>query len=687
VTLNEPSAAHPGGFLDALALEAVTLRAFVEDDVRLVVANDLGAVDPAKAFQAFGPAPTVQTAASAGSSLYVGSPEIFAKRLEAFSVNLEWKDLPAGSLHDYFAGYATYQFDRVDIRRTGASAAVSVSTPESELRAVAAPQDRRIETGSPFRAAAAVLRDGLWAADGAETADLFAGPLAVAPAALAALGADPALAPFATPELGQPRGFVRFMLTAPDHAFGHADYPRLYTNAVVRAVKSADANAVPQPPNPPFAPLLARISADYTAVATRAFGAASAEADAPEFFHVGPFGEWRADDAEAATPAPVPPLDFDGAWLLGLEGLEPGSSVALLLHLADGSGNPFAAYPVPRWEYLAGDAWKPFAAVDLVADTTNALRRTGVIQFAVPADATLDHTRLPAGRIWLRAVAAGDVSALNHAYAVHAQAAEAVFTPDGNDLTRLAAPLPAGSVARLVAGRPEIRKVTQPLPSFGGAPLEAAPAFRQRVSERLRHRDRARSLWDYERLILEAFPALHRVKCIPHATPDSELAPGHVLVVVVPRVTPGAYHPLQPAAPQDTLAEVKDFLGARMSGLARVAVVNPAYEEVQAAAAVVLRPGFDAGFYAGQIVADVQGFLAPWLTDADSPASFNATVQPSQILNFLEEREYVDFVRDFAVRHLVGGAPLTPDPAVLRPTREAAILVPAAVQALTVTAP
>ena len=35
----------------------------------------------------------------------------------------------------------------------------------------------------------------------------------------------------------------------------------------------------------------------------------------------------------------------------------------------------------------------------------------------------------------------------------------------------------------------------------------------RRAAERLRHKDRASTLWDYERLVLEAAPELFRVKC------------------------------------------------------------------------------------------------------------------------------------------------------------------------------
>jgi hypothetical protein len=628
-TLHEPLAAYPGGFFDGLQLAEAAIACDVSGDANLVIATDLGTADPSKPFQPFGPAPTAASSGTTGSSFYVGSPEIFAKHLTRLDLNIEWKDKPANPA-TYFSAYLS---DTI-----------------------------------AFRVKPAFLSRTRWAELGTGDLDLFASPLRIPDTEILKFDAAPEMPAFTTLEPGLVRGFVRLLLSSPSFAFGHQKFPELYTKAIVSAVnKKTD----PSLPNPPFSPSIASITASYIAEASRRLDQAGDSSATLEFHHVEPHGEWPvAGEAVELLPAP----SGDGIFFIGLSDFARGQ-VALLFHLADGSGDPFKAYPALEWQYLAGDAWQTLKPAEILADGTKLLRRTGIIVFDVPGEATTVHSRMPARRVWLRAVATGEVAALNQAYAVTTQAGEAVFVDNGNDLTRLGIPLPSASVKRLVAALPTIKKVVQPLPSFGGVPVESGQRYYRRVSERVRHRRRAVALWDYERLVLEQFPELHKVKCVPHTSPESELAPGHVMLVLVPRLAVDAFDPRRPAASQDLLTEVKKFIGPLASEHVSVHIENPLYEEVQVLTKLTFRPGYDEGFYLRQTVMDLTQFLTPWVSGGEESLAFERELYPSAILNFLEEREYIDFVSEFRARQFVKEAPISPDPLVLVPTTERSILV------------
>lgn len=636
LTRSTPTASQPGDLLDGLELAGATVECQVTGDTHLVVASDQGTLDPAKPFQPFGSSPSVN------SSFYIGSREIFSKTLTALAFAPVWKDLPR-DLAGYFRSYAGH------------------STPR-------------------FLLTPAFLEGGEWRALGTTgDLELTAPAWTIQPADLTPFAAAPGLAPFTALGSDVFRGFIRLRLGSPGFAFGHQDYGNLMASAIVTAVNSKGA---PSLPTPPLSPSLLSLEASYTAIESRDLQVGKAGDDTLALFHLEPHGEWEVTTAKPEC-LPAPPAD--GTFCLGLTGLDPGQEVALFFHLADGSGNPFEDYPVIAWEYLAGDAWVSVPSNALVADSTNTLRRTGVVVFGVPGDATTKHSRMPTGQVWLRATASGAVSALNRAYSVTAQAVEAVFVPQDNDLSRLGEPLAAGTITRLVTSRPEIKKVTQPLPSFDGRPAEEGERYYRRVSERLRHRQRAVALWDYERLVLEAFPQLHKVKCIPHASPDSELAPGHVTVVPVPIVTADAYDPLRPAASQDLLAEIRAFLQPLLSAHVQLHVVNPVYEEVQVEATLVLRPGItDTGFYETLAGAELTDLLTPWVSGDRQTLAFDARLYPSTILNFLEERDYVDYVSDFHVRQSGGSGVVTVDPPTLVPTTERSLLASARAHALKV---
>ena len=74
----------------------------------------------------------------------------------------------------------------------------------------------------------------------------------------------------------------------------------------------------------------------------------------------------------------------------------------------------------------------------------------------------------------------------------------------------LAQTLPAGSLAKLKTPQAEIKKLEQPYAGFGGTPTESGEHLTRRAAERLRHRNRCITSWDYERMLLEAFPGVHQ---------------------------------------------------------------------------------------------------------------------------------------------------------------------------------
>jgi hypothetical protein len=251
---------------------------------------------------------------------------------------------------------------------------------------------------------------------------------------------------------------------------------------------------------------------------------------------------------------------------------------------------------------------------------------------------------------------------VNSLIAVEAQAVRASFADRNNDPQFLAAPLPPETIAKLTLPDPKVKKLRQPFASFGGRPEESPEAFRRRASERLRHKDRAVAIWDYEHLVLEAAPELYRVKCLNHTelvreagkvVADNELSPGGVVVVTVPW-TLGRPHldPLRPYTDQATLKKVRDLLAVRISPFVRLEVANPKFEEVQVKFKVAFLDGIDdIAFYLGELEKAVIGHLAPWSVGAGEDITFGGKLRKSSVIDFVEELPYVDFLEDFEMYH------------------------------------
>jgi hypothetical protein len=330
---------------------------------------------------------------------------------------------------------------------------------------------------------------------------------------------------------------------------------------------------------------------------------------------------------------------------------------------------------------LCDNYWRALGTSEVSYDTTDHLLRSGVIHFTIPAAASSENSILPPGLIWLRATVAANPEAVSELVLIAANAVEVRFQDRGNDPARLATALPAMTIAKVKSAPPSIKTVSQPFPSFGGVVAEATegldPRLTRRASERLRHKNRGITPWDYERLVLEAFPAVHRVKCISHARDGVWLAPGHVLLVVVPDLrNQHSRDALRPKVDADTVERIRIFTQHRAGMQVKVHVKNPRYQPVKLDFAVKLRPGFEFNYYSAEVAQRLIQFLSPWAYEPSRPLSFGGQVYRSVLLNFVEEQQAVDYVTDFRMFSSTG-ATLGPDRSEALPEAPDAILVSA----------
>lgn len=471
------------------------------------------------------------------------------------------------------------------------------------------------------------------------------------------------------------RGFLRFKLVNGD--FLHDEYQKVL---VRQTLALADKKKGALVPNPPYSPSTNYVSIDYTSEQTIT-GTANLGADnkpIDQFFHLLPFNghKWLSlETGEIRLIYPYAPHDQPGApvpyatgnLFVGIADLQPGSALSVLFEMVHGTeAEPEKLPPLIVWSYLGpGNTWLPFGTGQVVRDDTRGLTRTGMIQFAVPTDAVRQNTLLDPNFYWLRAAAVErtpdeSVRALPSIAQVYAQVVRARFKNKSNELSHLAQPLPAQTIAALAESRAEVKAVEQPLESFGGSlPETAGMAFYQRISERLRHKDRAVTVWDFEHLLLDHFPEVAVAKCIQHTRYQptvraSELAPGYVTVAVVPDLRKRHGEPWpQPRFPKGDLDDMRDYLASKANLFvaygqgqeAHLQVVNPLYEQVDVRVHVAFRPEYtDKAYYEQQLAEELTHFISPWLADPSVPPLFGRVLERSQILQFIEERPYIDFV-------------------------------------------
>ena len=588
----------------------VTVRVDVKGLKSVTLSNDQGPVDGSKPFLAYGSTPT------ANSSLVIGSKEVFQKGPSSLRVDGTWMSTPKPSST---TPKVTVQFLANGTWTTPADLGEAVVEPHYTLTGIPSAQP-----GSPD------------------------------------LTPD---APYATTSRA---GFLRLALT---DGFGTATYPGALASWIVTPTGD--------PPEPPVLPMLQSLTLAYTAEQKLALEQPS-EAGG-RFYHVAPFGHAEQTKAPTATSVPLLPRFLagsqpaEGELYIGVAGLEPPQHLALLVQVVDGTANPLVVKPDDHitWTYLRGDDWVPLDAA-AVADGTDGLLVSGIVTIAVPADATTDHTLLPEGRRWIRLAVASRSDAVCRLLTVAAQALKATYAVSDPGADAQSGVLPPGTVNKLATPDASVKSIDQPFPTFGGRAKETDAAFTVRVSERLRHRDRLIALWDYEHLVLEAFPSIYQARCLNHTQYDPtangtgiyrELAPGHVTVVTIPDLAmPNPRDPLRPSTSLHVLDEVEKFLAPRMSCFVRLHVRNPQFEQVRVELRVRLRDGFDETYHLNELRREITEFLSPWAYRGDARPTFDGTVHKSALVNFVDERRYVDYVTDVHLyRHLPGAGTDGPD--------------------------
>lgn len=600
------------GPFEPLQLIAAHLDVHVEGLGDLRLQQDDRRLDPRKPFEPFGARPAV------GARLYLSHPELVRARLDMLRFDVEWMGLPSSLASHYLnypgiSGGASFKTRVVLIDRNleldliDASLFEDADQVTQSTRSVTIPDvgeaigpgfqyDRRVdlEVGSDLRAESR---------------------------------------------------YLRWELTPLD--FGHPTYASLAANKArelsVALTKNQIADATAAAAyrvEAPYTPTIKRLSVDYR---TSLELDVVAPSQVDQLVHVHPFGE---APIVAADPGLLPRYDQAGELYIGLAQLDAPQHVALLLQLAEGTSDPEVESAKVSWSCLDGDRWRDLGDGQLLQDSTRGLINSGIIEFALPS--VRPSSRLAShasqGLYWLRAAIPRNPTSVCAAVDIRAQAVSVVFEDRGNAADHYAQPLPVGSIDRLVEPDARIRAVEQPFTSFGGKPAERPEQFNLRVSERLRHKQRALSPWDYERIVLQRFGQIYKAKCLS-AAPGRES--GSVELIVIPDIRDAL--PSDAFAPKvsaNTLADIEAYVSERAPAAANVRVRNAKYVPVMVRLGVRFMPGQDEGFARKRLNEDLVRFLSPWAYDEGVELMIGGRIYANSILDFVDRREYVDYVAE-----------------------------------------
>ena len=636
----------------------ISIKVDVRGAKSLTVENDTGKLKTTKPFYPFTPQPLKK------SNFYIDYPEVFSKQWSHININMLWKNTP----EDFKVWYQAYlKNHRIGTKRGTYLTAVTGTIASSNL----------IVSGADhFKAEKAIKHKEQWS-ESSDLQKLFTikpkkndTDTDVVYECNVTLTNDA----YTIDKTGP----VRLSL---EQTFLHELFPRLY------ALSITDDNALI--PNEPYTPIIEEISIDYIAeehrvvteqaiddegktVIAQVNTIEAYDAERIKLFHIHPFGQCEEHnhvkltqylkgikdtyDKTVIQTHLVPKYCDGGTLFIGLDQAEVQQNVSLLIQVLEGSENPlrptFESHEKVQWAVLCDNKWKGIQD-DIISNDTDNFLKSGIIQFPIPREATKTNTQLPAGLIWVRARMHRSFDAVCKMINMHTQAVVATFNNQDNDVAHLNDGLPAGTIKKLINRIPQVKGVAQPYNSFGGFPEEDDMDFYRRVSERLRHKNRAITLWDYEHLVLQEFPEIYKVKCLNHTKDNPKpgyKAPGHVTLVVIPDiVNKNVFDIYQPRVSKATINKVIDFINELNGMLVTTEVINPEYEEIHVSLQVSFFKGYDESFYMKQLEQDIIRFLSPWAFDDTKKIAFGVTLHRSVLVDYLEKLPYVDYLQNVTI--------------------------------------
>ena len=590
-----------------LQLNKLHLQVDVQGIKNITLQNDQSTIDSKKPFEPFGSEP------DNGSNFYLANEELSRKRLDELELELQWAKQP-GDFAQHYDSYWKIEADDPDL-------------PSDD--------DTYIVKGNDSFRAQVFLHDN--------NAEVPVTAMALFPEGGKAQIQDiPGKMPEGYQYRQDPDAEVGdedalewdryFRLELEPLDFQHTVHNSLFARQALSGNDAIRSLRI----NPPYEPKLKSLRVGYSAHIDILPGETSATPH-DKLYHIHPFGFKELNTGE--IPKLLPAYTHQGTLYIGLSRLEKPQVLSMLFQMAAGSANPDVATPEVQWSYLRHNEWVVLERSAIVSDTTNGLVNTGIVRIKIPADATTGGTLLPDALHWLKVSAANNIAGISDTIDVMAQAISATLSGEGVAPSHFKNPLSAETITETLEPIPGIEAITQPFTSLKGKPAEQGSALYKRLSERLRHKNRALTMWDYEHIVLNEFPQVYKVKCL------SGNRPGKVDVIVVPDIRGSLpFNPFAPKVAADTLFQIREYLDTHAPVHAEVEVLNPFYLQVKTRCTVKFHPGYDESFHKAKLIDEIKRFLAPWAFDEDSDIRIGGTLHASVLINFIAERPYIDYV-------------------------------------------
>ena len=626
ILINKEASLPPYRLLQILEAEEVAIEVQVSGVEQMQISNQLGDLDIGSPFQPFGPLPDV------GSKLKVSNPYLISRYLSELIFHFKWSGLPLirNGFREYYSVYPQ-RFDDQDF-----VSEISVQRGKKQVK-----HHKSFQEFNLFESEE--REDGFYLLP-TKTVEVDLGSF------------DVEKGPGLLPEERDKNDLaVIFSLSKPYQAFGHHIYSELFADISMQ--KSRFKRRKLELPKQPYTPVLEHLLVDYKNYTKENISRGKITKSVNiKLFHIYPFGHVLVYPASLESFSYLmPQIKHKGNLLLGLTDVKANEILNIGFELEE------AIYPISAirspdlyWEYLDKNRWNSLEDM-LLEDSTKGMVKSGVVKIKIPGTFSLSNTRLSSGKFWIRIAFDGQTDLNSKIKNVFVNAfrvkEKTQVEASGIEIEKES----KVKKIELIGGNPNIN-------SFGIYDLtivstsgDSEKDYYTRSSEILRHKNRASTTWDFERIILDQFPEIERVFVYSRSTfPDKLLKGTSLQIVVIPK-SESLGHATNRRVPYELLGRVKEHLLSKTSSFARFEVSNPVFEKLKVRCSVKFTNEFQlqSGYYRDKLNKELRTFLSSSSTYNRNNTENFYSISKSEILNFIEGRDYIDFVTQLSVLQLV----------------------------------
>lgn len=602
-------------------LKNIRIKTEAEDISNILIYNDLGKIDNAKPFNPFG----INT--EKGAWFTIGNYEMALKNTLSVDLKIEWGQLPDDDdgLYGYYKLY-----------------------------------DKNIDNTS-FKLNSRYLSDYQWKTD--KTLSLFSTkpqqqndiPYPNLPLSnvsrLENISVEK-MPPIKLKEedyqyhIQAQSGFVSFVLTEPEMGFGEKRYRTIFTDYIIK--KNVRKRKKIHAPNPPLTPQIERITLSYKSFDEIDLRRRDSDYSHSEFYHVSPFGNYLIYPSADVDKVPlVYSMETDANIMVQLAGLKKGKRLNLYFDFfpANKEIGPNGV-PSAKWYFGNGNQWEEIPSGYIVEDKTSNLLVNGMVKINVPEnirESLFDADQ----KIWLRVGIEKHEEVVSHLKNVYVNVAEAELKLERDVLKNDEALTFTGELEpeRKIPGIESFKTIS----FYGGRKKETPQEMLMRMSEYVSHRGRGVTARDIERITLQEFPDMGKVKCLPNYNSKTD-EKGVLTVVVIPEVAEeerrGFYKPM---ANSRQILNIEFLLQRHTSAyLKSIDVINPLYEEIMVRCKIKFHRKLSTAACRATLQEAFNKMIAPWQSEHQLP-DFDCYLSLDKFRQTIAELSFVNEVSNLSI--------------------------------------